>query len=94
LEDGSVDSILMANVLHGFIANDEDADVLREVVRVLKRGGRLGIVEFKKHAAFGPPKKVKLSPSDVIKRISAEGFSTLCEIDVGPHHYMVLLRKS
>jgi ubiquinone/menaquinone biosynthesis C-methylase UbiE len=94
LENDSVDSVLIANVLHGFIANNEDASALKEVVRVLKKGGLLGIVEFKKDAKAGPPREIKLSPEDVVTRLAAEGFSKVSEQDVGLYHYMVVFRKN
>jgi len=93
LENGSVDSVLIANVLHGFIANKEDSNAMNEVARVLKNDGRVGIVEFKKTSDAGPPAEIKLTPGDVINCLAKNGFSKISEHDVGPHHYMVIFKK-
>ncbi len=91
--DQSIDSILLANVLHGFIANKEDDAVLAEAARALKRRGLLGVVEFKKTSEIGPPADIKLSQSEVISRIVPEGFSQVEEVEAGPEHYLLVFRK-
>ncbi len=55
LKSGSVDSVLLSNVLHGF--EDKDA-ALKEIARVLKKGGRFGVIEFRKRSLFGPPSEI------------------------------------
>ena len=94
LKDNSVDSILVANVLHGFIANGEYKTASQEMIRVLKKGGLLGIIEFKKTAEFGPPSNIKLSPEDVKKYILPLKFSKISIQDVGPYHYMIVFKKN
>lgn len=44
--DNSTDICLLANVLHGFVENNETEKALKEIVRVLKSDGRLAVVEF------------------------------------------------
>ena len=41
LPDGSIDFMIMANVLHGFIENDELEPIMAGVSRVLKGGGQI-----------------------------------------------------
>ncbi len=50
----------MSNVFHDI--EDKEA-VVKEVNRILKPGGRLIIIEFKKDVMFGPP--FKLRPEEV-----------------------------
>ncbi len=48
LDSSSIDIVLMANVLHGFVAGGEVGDVMNNIVRVLKPGGIFAVVEFRK----------------------------------------------
>lgn len=53
LPDASVDLCLMVNVLHGFVANGETAAAMGEIARVVKPGGALAVVEWKKSSPTG-----------------------------------------
>ncbi|WP_243678999.1 methyltransferase domain-containing protein [Vulcanisaeta distributa] len=57
IPSGSVDLAFMSNVFHDI--EDKEA-AAKEVNRILKPGGRLLIIEFRKDVVFGPP--FKLSP--------------------------------
>jgi ubiquinone/menaquinone biosynthesis C-methylase UbiE len=90
LNDDTVDLCLMANVLHGFVANGEVEQVMREIVRVLKTGGILAVVEFKKaDGGPGPPLDIRLAPEDAESLMAGYGFKKLRVVDVGPYHYAV-----
>jgi ubiquinone/menaquinone biosynthesis C-methylase UbiE len=91
-EDSSVDSVLLANVLHGFIENKEEG-ALAEIARVLKKGGRFGVVEFHKNSVFGPPKEIKLSPEEVEELVIPYGFVVLQKEDVGLFNYMIVFQR-
>lgn len=93
LRDKAVDSALLANVLHGFVANKQDQRVLREIIRVLRPGGRIGIVEFKETSPIGPPKNVKLSQFQVEDIMDTHGFEKTRYEDVGTFHYMLVFEK-
>ncbi|ADN50191.1 methyltransferase domain-containing protein [Vulcanisaeta distributa] len=88
IPSGSVDLAFMSNVFHDI--EDKDAAV-REVGRILKPGGRLLIIEFKKDVIFGPP--FKLSPEEVEHYFSKEGFVREGYAEVSPYHYMLVLKK-
>ena len=60
LESDSVDVCLMATVLHDFVGDKVEREVMQETVRVIKPDGVLAIVEFyKKEGPPGPPKPVR-----------------------------------
>jgi ubiquinone/menaquinone biosynthesis C-methylase UbiE len=56
LRPDSVDICLMSNVMHGFAANGEMDKVLKNINSVLKEGGKLIVIDFKKQETqSGPP---------------------------------------
>ena len=94
LKDESVDSLLMSNVLHGFIANKTEKKVMSEINRVLKQNGKLGIVEFKKNSERGPPKEIKLSDKQLIDILKKYGFYKSSYSDVGEFNYFMIFKKN
>ena len=95
LETGVIDVCLMADVLHGFLANGEVEGVMREIARVIKKAGTLAVVDFKNvDGPPGPPLSIRLSPEEVEKMVSPYGFENMTILDIGPHHYEVILRRT
>jgi ubiquinone/menaquinone biosynthesis C-methylase UbiE len=92
LDDASVDSVLLANVLHECFENKEDS-ALSEIARVLKKGGRLGVVEFKKDSLMGPPKEIRLAAEEVEERVVPYGFIVAQTEDVGLFNYMIVFER-
>lgn len=96
----TIDVTLMANVLHGLVANGEVDSTMKEINRVMKHGGKLLeheakflVVEFKKDSPMGPPSNVKLSPEQVEDIMARYGFKNAMISEVGPHHYGVLMTR-
>jgi len=89
VEDDGVDVCLMATVLHDFVGDKVESQVMKEIVRVMKPNGVLAIVEFyKKEGPPGPPKRVRLSPEEVVKILSVYGFKQNRYTEVGPDNYL------
>ncbi|MBI5055338.1 MAG: methyltransferase domain-containing protein [Nitrospirae bacterium] len=87
--DKSIDIVLMATVLHDLIEVNVHDGTLREAARVLKPGGRLVIIEFKKiEGPPGPPAAIRLSPEELEKVVSPYGFKQEKVVDAGPHNYL------
>jgi ubiquinone/menaquinone biosynthesis C-methylase UbiE len=93
LEEDSIDFCLLSNILHGFVANKEVDKVFRELTRVIKTGGVLAVLEFKKIETPGPPLKIRLSAGDVERVVDLYGFKRESSIDIGPYNYIILLKK-
>ncbi len=90
LEDGTVDVGFMATVLHDLLREGPGVVAMDEIARVLKPGGRLCIIEFKKvEDGPGPPLSVRLSPEETEKVITPFGFVKDRVIDLGPFHYLL-----
>ena len=91
VDNDSMDVCLMATVLHDFVADKIDQQVLPEIVRVFKPGGVLAVMEFKKtDGPPGPPRHIRLSPEEVDDLLIPFGFIKEHFADVGPHNYLSL----
>jgi ubiquinone/menaquinone biosynthesis C-methylase UbiE len=89
VDDQSIDVCLMATVLHDFVADKIDQEVLSEIVRVVKPGGALAVMEFKKtDGPPGPPRRIRLSPEEVDTMLEPFGFERTHLVDVGPNNYL------
>jgi len=88
-----VDVCFMANVLHGFLANKEVKSTMTEVARVMKSGGTLAVVDFKKvEGTPGPPVSIRMTPDEVETLIAGYGFKKKTSVEVGPYHYALIFR--
>jgi len=94
LKQASVDFVLMSNVLHGLVYNEEAHAPLKEIARVLRRSGIFAVIEFKKtERVSGPPLRVRLAPEEVSEVIRPYGFRQRAVLDVGPFNYAVKFAK-
>ena len=92
--DHSIDVCLMATVLHDFVEDQIEKEVLDEIVRVIKSGGILAIMEFMKiDGPPGPPRHIRLSPEQVEDMLTPFGFMQEGIVDVGPYNYLMLFKK-
>ena len=93
LPDATIDVCLMANVMHGFLANGEIPNVMTETARVMKTGSTLAVVEFQKIAGPpGPPISIRMTPEELEALISGYGFKKNKVAEVGPFHYAAMFR--
>ena len=91
VDDQVVDVCLMATVLHDFVEDRISKEVLQEIVRVMKPGGVLAIVEFKKiDGPPGPPRHIRLAPEAVEDMLAPYGFSKDRLTDIGPYNYLMM----
>lgn len=91
IESSSLDVALLINTLY---QSPKRAEIIRETTRILKKEGRLLIVEWKNSSSpFGPPAKERVKP-DIIKTIVRKsGFELQEEFQAGQYHYGVLFVK-
>jgi len=91
IETSSLDSALLVNILH---QSDKKIEILREAVRLLKRNGKLLIVEWDNtDLPLGPSleKRVKL---EALKTAAPKiGLDIKEEFTAGPYHWGLILTK-
>ncbi|MCP8303959.1 MAG: methyltransferase domain-containing protein [archaeon] len=92
LKDESLDLLVSINTLHEF---DEKERMAEEMRRVLRRYGKLLIVDFKKEdTGFGPPVTIRVSKEQAKSLFEKKGFTTLRSKDLMYHYLLVFLRES
>ena len=85
----SCDFVLMSNLLFQVA---DIKKVLEEGKRVLKKGGRVLVVDWKKAAPLGP-KEGRVSPEEVKETALALNLRIEKEFDAGSFHYAIILLK-
>ncbi len=91
LEAGSLDVALIINTLY---QSKHRGAILREANRMLKKGGIMTIVEWKKiNLPFGPKTEDRVDPKHVIKVAQKLGLDFSEEFFVGKYHYGLIFNK-
>lgn len=92
LEDNRIDVCLLATVFHIPAVSRHAGILFQEILRVLKRGGHLAIIECKKEdMPFGPPKEMRWSPEEMENAIGQAGFKRIQLIEL-TYNYMIQFR--
>ena len=85
IETASLDAATLINIL-GLVKNR--ANVLKELVRLMKIGGRALIIDWKNEdIPIGPDLKNRISPKEVKELCSRLGLKIEEEFEAGPYHY-------
>ena len=83
----SCDLVLMTNLL--FQCENKKA-VLQEGRRILKKSGKILLVDWKKSASFGPRERAVL-PEDIKKIAEEVGLKVERQFEASPYHYGLVL---
>lgn len=87
LKENSTDLALAAYVLHE-AANT--AVFLREIFRILKAGGRLVIIDWKKQQEeHGPPMAERITEDEAASLLKAAGFTNIAATSLNASHYII-----
>jgi ubiquinone/menaquinone biosynthesis C-methylase UbiE len=91
LTDGSIDYIMLFNILH----LEKPMRLINEAKRILKDGGKLGIIHWNYDPSTprGPSMDIRPKPEDCIKWAEGAGFSGATRYDLKPYHYGIVLTK-
>lgn len=91
LPDSSVDYAMLFNILQ----LDNPTVLLGEAWRILKAGGKLGIIHWNYDPATprGPSMDIRPKPEDCIKWAESVGFIAPVRYDLKPYHYGIVMNK-
>lgn len=93
LKENSVDQCLLATVMHAQKFAQEHANLFSEIARILKPNGQLTLIECKKEEMpFGPPLRMRISPSELEKEMATYYFQKTAYIDLG-YNYMMTFKR-
>lgn len=91
IESGSLDVALLINTLY---QSHKRAEILRESVRLIKKGGKLVVVEWKNIASpLGPPAEEKVKKELLDLAIKKLGLRPEEEFEAGQFHYGLIYIK-
>ena len=90
-KDQCSDVVFAGNVLHEF---DHPQALLGEAFRLLKPGGTLGIVDWKKKDMdFGPPASERLELTEIEALLAGSGFGFIQAHDIVEYHNVISAAK-
>ena len=90
LADSLVDLVVIANT---FFQIENKENVAKEAGRILRKKGRVLVVDWKDSSAgIGPHRMHLVDKKDVLKIFSEANFSFEKEIDAGDHHFGLIFR--
>lgn len=91
LEDGIADLVFTINLHHEL---DNPDLIIKEAYRMLKPGGTLFIVDWKKNSiAEGPPAHIRFLPEQVEEQLVNSGFRHVNIFGELPKHFLVVGKK-
>jgi ubiquinone/menaquinone biosynthesis C-methylase UbiE len=91
LEDGLADLVYMINLHHELEAPME---MLKESFRLLKKNGKIFIVDWKKEAKTqGPPHHLRYLPEQVGNQLAGVGFKEVTIDNELAKHFLVIAKK-
>lgn len=92
LEDESVDYVMLFNILH----LENPISLLTEVKRILKKGGKVGIIHWNYDSTTprGPAIEIRPKPEECVQWAMDSGFVDPIEFDLKPYHYGIVLTKT
>ncbi|MCL5667282.1 MAG: class I SAM-dependent methyltransferase [Patescibacteria group bacterium] len=91
IPESSCDLVIVSNILHEIKSKEP---LIRNIYRILKTGGRLAAVEWKRTAApFGPPLNQRIEQQALEITFMQAGFRKVKEMQADNYHYAVLFEK-
>lgn len=92
IENYSIDYVMMFNILHA----EEPEELLREAYRILRTGGKIGIIHwiYSSDTPRGPSLDMRPKPEQCIEWLMDSGYRVNKKvIDLPPYHYGLIAKK-
>lgn len=101
VEDESIDIVLMVNVFHGFKASRTMDDAIDEFARIIKKDGKIAIMDYKAwDVPKGPPTQFRSSPDELEEIFKDHGLKMTYlneeigeDIPQGKSHFFIVFEK-
>ena len=91
IENNSIDLVLLSNIL---FQSDNKIGIIKEGLRILKKGGELAVIDWRENQPLGPSKDL-IVPMDVVgTMIEKEGFKFNKEILIDKYHWGMIFTKN
>ncbi len=91
IPEGYCDAVIMASILHQIDSRD---NLFKNAYRLLKTGGKVLAVEWKKiQTPFGPDIQSRLAKEDLEKELLSLGFRHDSEVPADSYHYASVFIK-
>lgn len=92
LSDRICDLVFLANIWHEI---DDHASALAEAARILRAGGRVAILDWRRDVSNppGPPVEHRIRQGDVVATLEGHGWTIAHSGLVGSYSYLVVARK-
>jgi len=92
IETSSLDNALLINILY---QSDKRVEIVREAIRLLKKGGKLLITDWNKTATpFGPSPAERVSKTNLISVCQRLNMELVEEFDAGMYHFGTIFLKN
>lgn len=89
--ENSCDMVIVGNILHEVKQTDM---LIRNMYRILKTGGRVMVVEWKRSATpFGPPLDKRIEQEKLEILLMQAGMRKVKELQADGYHYAMLFEK-
>ena len=79
---------------HILFQNKDKKTIIDEANRVLRKDGKIIIMEWNKNLVMGPDEKLRVDPVEIGELIMDSGFIFEKKIDAGNYHYVIIAEKS
>ena len=91
LKNSSIDFVFLFNILHA----EDPVGLLKEAYRILKPGGKAGIIHWKYDETIrdGPSMDIRPRPEQCRHWAEVAGFYFVKQLNLEPHHYAIVMRK-
>ncbi|MCX6740641.1 MAG: class I SAM-dependent methyltransferase [Candidatus Parcubacteria bacterium] len=87
----SLDVVFLINVL---FQNSQHSNMVTEAARLVKKGGKLVIIDWKKIGVpFGPAVEKRIDPQIIIKYATAEGLNLQLQTEFGKYFWGLIFEK-
>lgn len=88
------DAVIMINVLHGLVYNNEIDATMKNTIHSLNDKGLLIIIDFYKREGIpGPSMDIKLSVDQATATLYQRGFKIVNILQAGQYHYAIVATK-